>query len=252
MKNINDDYEKIKAWFDLQAKHVQANAKIVDTDLVSQGYMLHIDKVMPEVFIPRMPKTGPDEANETTPRVTVAPNLIGCYIGYGRAETDFSLGSTSEALKEEGYKGGYDICKFEFMHCIQPNNTLICEASRSMEYWLVPYSEETLEYKPVKIGKMFISEISHVAKSKSTPSIQVTMYVESNSEDGFSFCPKTYLEQGFYKIEVCWPDAEMRDCKGYTSLVVEKITKEAYEEVKTLKASLLSYVDTKAPAYAKW
>jgi hypothetical protein len=252
MENINDDYEQMKAYFELQSKHVQTHAKIVDTDLVGQDYMLHIDRARPKMFVPRMPKTGPEEANETTPRVTVCANLLGCYIGYNRGESDFELGSSNEVMKDEGYRGGYEICKIEFKHCLQPNDELICEASRSLEYWLVPYNQDTLEYSSVEVGKMFLTEIKHTAKTGKVPNVWVSFHIEVSDEKGFPFNANVYLNKGYYKIELEWLNMENRDTINLNHLKVESISKEDYEATKTLSAALLHHTQAKKPDYFSW
>ena len=82
------DLEEIEGFLKLQTKEVQEDCRIVDTDALGQDFLLRIDKKPPLKFIPNMPKSAMPSENTSTPRITTAPTLVGCMIGYFRIERD--------------------------------------------------------------------------------------------------------------------------------------------------------------------
>ena len=116
MTSVNPDYEAIAEFMALQSDMVKTHSQIVDVDLVGQPYMLHIDKNTPKVFTPMMPRSADQREDNTTARITVAPTLIGCYIGYNRAHNDFLDGSKADPDSKDNYRGGYEICLLPFSH----------------------------------------------------------------------------------------------------------------------------------------
>ena len=253
---INTDYAAMASWFELQSKKVKANAKIVDAALVGQDFMLHIDRVRPKKFIPMMPRSAGKTEDNTSARVTVSPNLIGCYIGFARGHDDFLSGSPAYINKFNGYKGGYTISALPFKHALQINNKLVYDAERSLEHWLVPYSKETLEYPSFEVGKLFVSEVTQKAISGKAPSMYLTIYIECTKTGGFKFNPVLHLDEGYYKAEVRWEKEQSEhDCTKTEDFKVAAVSKTEYDEVKKLSANMLDYKEPSLltkPIYADW
>lgn len=250
--DTDSDKEDIYDWFSIQSKKVQANSRIVSKEEVGQGYMLHIDKKTPAKFVPMMPRSAATSEDNTSARVTVAPNLIGCFIGYARAEDDFFEGTHKDYIKETGFKGGYEICELKFDYCLRPNRKLVFDSPESMEHWLVSYNKKTLEYIPVKIGKIFVSKISYRAVSGGLPDYVFEIYIEVNKEQGIPFSPKIYLDRGYYRAIVVrnWKE-HAGGAKEEERFTVDSISKEEYMKAKQLSAAMLSHKD-KAPKYLNW
>ncbi len=263
MENINSslgvdmsledkDTQDFLDWFSIQSKQVKYNSKIVSAEELGMGHMLHIDKTTPGKFIPMLPRSaGPSEDN-TTPRITVAPSLIGCMIGYARAETDFIEGTSKTAIERTGFKGGYEICELPFKHCLAPNKELVYDAERSHEHWLVSYNKETLEYIPIKVGKMFISKVSYEAVNDNLPKVVFEIYIEINKEEGIDFSPTLKLSKGYHKACIYF---DRKDNKGSAddenNFTVLQITGADYNNAKQLSAALLSYKEPK-PKFINW
>ena len=248
----DSDKQDIYDWFSIQSKKVQTNARIVSAEELGQDYMLHIDKKTPAKFVPMMPRSAATSEDNTSARVTVAPNLIGCFIGYARAEDDFFEGTYKEFIKETGFKGGYEICELKFDYCIKPNRKLVFDSPESMEHWLVSYNKKTLEYIPVKIGKIFVSRISYRAMWGGVPDYTFELYIEVNREKGIPFSPKIYLDRGYYRADVVrnWKE-HAESAKEEERFTVEPISKEEYNKAKQLSAAMLSHQD-KVPKYLNW
>lgn len=249
---LDADKEDFYRWFSIQSKRVQANSKIVSVDQLGQDYMLHMDKQMPGKFIPMLSRRAGGSEDNTTPRVTVAPNLIGCWIGYASAEDDILKGTDKEDFDYTKFKGGYEICELKFKHCLYPNKKLVYDSERSQEHWLVSYNKETLEYKPKKIGKVFASRVTYNATSGQLPEATFELYIEVQKEGGIKFSPKIHLDKGFHRAFVTFDNKENPgSVKEEDRFKVEAIGIGEYKKHKQLSAALLSHSD-KVPKYLNW
>ena len=250
--DMDTDREDFYQWFSVQSKKVQANSKIVSAQEIKQDYMLHIDKQTPKKFIPMMPRRAGLSEDNTTPRITVAPNLVGCLIGYAVAEDDFIKGSDKEDYEFTKFKGGYEICELKFTHCLYPNSKLVYDSARSQEHWLVSYNKATLEYKPTKIGKIFASKVIYEAVSGGMPMVTFEIYIEIYKEEGIKFSPNIYLDKGFHRATVKFENKEHPgSVREEGSFKVEAISATEYKQHKQLSAAMLSHQD-KVPKYLNW
>lgn len=251
MDNLDEDRKDINDWFLIQSKKVQNQSQIVSCE--GAGAMYHIDKKTPNIFIPAMPRSAAQSENNTTARITVAPNLMGCLIGYARGDTDFTDGTHPKITKTTGFRGGYQICEIPYMHCIQPSTKLVYDSDRSMEHWLVAYNKNTLQTRPIDVGNMFISSVLLSSNSGNEPSSLLTIYIEHNKTAGVKFSPTKLLSPGFYKAEVFFNDtADSRDCNKESDFKVKKCSAGEYNEAKKQAAALLAYNEKPIPGYFKW
>lgn len=256
MESLNPDYEAMKEFMALQSDNVKTHAEIVDTDLVGQEYMLHIDKNTPPVFTPMMPRSADKREDNTTARITVAPTLMGCYIGYNRAHDDFASGSVQKG-ENDPFRGGYEICTLPFQHCLKVDNTLVPDAQQSGEHWLVGYTEQTREYKPEKVGKVFVTRIAQKAVSGEKPTTLITMFIEVTREAGFKFSPHIHLNKGYHRAEVVWENAKLPSVMNEEHFVVRECHAGEYQEAKGLTAAFLARHVAKVPvgripAFSRW
>ena len=255
MQSVNPDYEAMAAFFALQSDLVKTHSQIVDVDLVGQSYMLHIDKNTPAVFTPMMPRSADHREDNTTARITVAPTLIGCFIGYNRAHQDFTEGSGAQD-EGDAYRGGYEICTLDFEHCLKVDNALVPDATASGEHWLVGYTEATRQYQPTPVGKVFVSKIAQKAVSGGRPNSFVTLYIEVKRKQGFKFSQNIHLDEGYWKAEVLWKDSALPQVDAEEDFVVKPISQADYEQAKKFSAALLSHETPKpvgkTPAFFGW
>lgn len=250
--DTDSDKEDFYQWFSIQSKKVQTNARIVSAEEIDQDYMLHIDKKTPTKFVPMMPRSAAKNEDNTAARITVAPNLIGCLIGYARSEDDFLEGTDKLSIKHTEFRGGYDICELNFKHCLYPNEKLVFDSPRSQEHWLVSYNKSTLEYKPTKIGKMFVSKITYESRSGKPPVPTFELFIECHKEDGIKFSPNIHLHKGFYKATVIFDRVvHPGSVDEEDSFKVEAISASEYNKAKQLSAAMLSHQD-KVPKYLNW
>jgi hypothetical protein len=238
-------------WFCTQSKEVQSNSKIVSADELGQDYMLHIDKTTPEFFTPMMPRSASPSENNTTARITVAPSLLGCIIGYARLEADFLEGTDKDTIKRTGFKGGYEICKLEFKHCLSPNKQLVFDAENSQEHWLVSYNKQTVDYYPVNVGKMFASGINYTAVNSQEPKVTVDFYLDIKSTKSIKFNNALHLDPGYYKCSITFDRKDNKGSVNGTPYTVTAISGLDYNKAKQLNAAMLSY-ENPMPKYLNW
>lgn len=249
---MEDDYQDILDWFLIQSKEVQKNSRILSYKDADHPFMLHIDKNTPKVFLPMMPRSAAHTENNTVSRITVAPTIVGCALGYARLESDF-LDGPNQNLKKDHYRGGYEISKLEYTHCIQPNEKLVFDANRSGEHWLVPYNKKTLSYSPLKIGKFFIVEAVFLATKGSDkvqmPAARLKGYLWHEEALGIQFTRGKILEPGYYRIEMFYENPGIHTPEKEENHNAFKVSKSEYDDKKSLHAAMLSH---ESPKWAQW
>lgn len=242
-----DSVDQLEKWLEHAAEKVRRNATIVTPVDLEQDFLLHIStNTTIRRFTPLIGRRQAVSEDRTVPRITVAPTVLGCFIGYAKADTDFQH-SVSDGTKEmEGYKGGWKIYCFPFEAALKPNNKLVYDASASDEMWLTSYSAETAEYVPQTAGKMFFRSMRFVGRSGRRPYTEVEIYLEITREGGLRFSKNLFLDQGYWKIEGPYQQhvASWKDDKEFHS---QSITREEYMSAKMAAADLLSL-----PAHQRW
>ena len=227
-----EDFKKYISLLDPKVK--QHVTEVCSSDFY-QPFMLHIDVKTPEYFLPFLSRRAEEDEDNTVPRVTVSDTLLGCMIGYGQLEDDFYDG-----------EDGIEINKIYFNHCLKPNTNLVGHQERSNEHWLVGYSKDTVRYKPVTIGSMFIDRINH-KRGADEPTAMASIYIQLNDDDhDIQFNSKIKLRRGYYRAIInmsTWNESEIK---------VDEVTKEEYLEKKKLSVGLLSHSSTTVPLYHKW
>lgn len=231
----------------LASDNVKKNVTVVNAGELGQSFMLRIsmDKMPPKGYAPRISQRQAPSEDRTVPRITCAPTLLGCFIGYVTAAQDFI---NYEPGKHRLYKQGYYLYQLDFEEALRPNSKLVYDQKFSDEHWLVPYSEETRYYTGRLIGKLFISEIAYEGLNEAAPKIEATLYLELTKEDGIRFSKNLELKKGYYRIK--GPANYNRQAWDKDSkFKIDEIDKTTFEQEKSVRAGLLSYEE---PSYAKW
>lgn len=246
----NQQYQDVLDWFLIQSKAVQRNSKIVSREDSGYATMLHIDKNMPKLFVPRMPRSAVDSENDTTARITVAPTLLGCFLAYQRGVNDFFTGSRPDKTNDQ-FRGGYDICELDFDFYIEPNEKLVHDAPSTGEKWLVSYDKKTLQYKPSKIGKIFVSQVTAIAQSGRVPKLKMVVYAWHESSRDMLLTENVPLSAGYYRLEFDMSHAYHVDVEQIENLNHVAITQGEWNSVKGYSAALLSIQST-LPKSLSW
>jgi len=249
------DRDDIIAFLDTCSEKVQRNTEIIETghvvaDSSNNGFLLHVSKdTNIKQFIPVIGHRQANQEDRTVPRVTVAPSLLGCLIGYASVHNDF-LSLISDGSKDQmRYKGGWKIYALSFKCALKPNNRLVYDASNSDEHWLVAYNKETASMVPEVAGKAFYRSITYVAVSGKEVAADGSMYVEVMKENGIRFSKNIFLSKGYWVVNGPVFNGSS-SWKNDSDFRVNQISRDEYRAVKNESAALLSH--TESPNYLKW
>lgn len=253
MTSFEEDRQEIVDFLELQPSAVREDCKIISSADINQGFMLRIDKNPPSVFYPNMPKSAMVTENTNTPRITVAPTLVGCMIGYFRIERDVQDGTAMLPGQDRPkFSGGYSISKLEFNHCLKPGNKMVIDSESSDEHWIVPYSEEYVEMEPAIIGQIFVDAVTYIPRSGHHPGVRLEMLLQLDDDSiELPIIPGRSVKKGHYRYSVSWENIRTRTVRDQQCLtVLEEISQEEYLRLKGLRAAMLSY--EQPPAFTKW
>jgi hypothetical protein len=187
-------------------------------------------------FIPNVTRrTGMDE-NRSVPRISTAPTLLGCFVGYCAARSDYMYPDYEGKM----YKGGWYVYGIPFQHAIKPNTKLLYDQKNSGEHWLVTYSPETREYPAEIMAKVFYSDVTAIPRSGKNPTYRCTIMIEVLSTLPLAFSKKHTLTKGCWKITGAEPTGNVESWKDDDDYIVEPVNKGDYTSVKKLAADMLS------------
>lgn len=239
-------------WVEMTPEKISRHCEVITPETIGQQHLLHLSTNNGiKTFIPQIGHRQNDQEDRTIPRVCVAPSILGCLIGYVAAVDDFMNRVRGE--KKEDFKGGMRIYAFAFGHAIRPAPKLVYDAKRSDECWLVTYSPDTTEFKPVHAGDLFYKSITYHSRSDECADIDGTMYLEVKLDDGLLFSKNIHLKKGYWQVE--GPVFRQHNAADMTwvkdqEFKATEITKSEYTSQKIASADLLSFAEM--PAYAQW
>jgi hypothetical protein len=247
MDDTTEDQNKkdFDAFMSMRPDIVRKNVKVVTPETLGSNFLLHIDPIpVPKVFIPRMPSSAAMSENPHVPRITVSDSIIGCMVGYSRIEVDFIY----------NHVNGWVISKFEFDYALEVNPKMVYDADYSNEHWLVTYNKETVKYKPIRIGCMFLRELNFTANDKTEVNDrQLTLYIEIESDDTVKISDDVSISKGTYKLMTNrLKEKAKQRLFTYVSPKVEAISS---SEFNTLKKQSISMLDTSCvniPITRRW
>jgi len=248
--------EQMEKWLELQAERVQRNVEIVTPIELEQDFVLHIStNTAIRKFVPVIGTRQASKEDRTVPRICVCPTLLGCFIGYAKAEDDF-MNRASNNLKEydeskgsSGYKGGWKIYSFPLKVALRPNARMVYDAKASDELWLTLYCPEANEYIPEAAGKIFYKAVKYLSRTGNHPEGEVEFFVEVTKEGGLPFSQHHWLDKGYWRIE--GPiQQHVRTWADDARFKVEAIERTEYLAAKNEYAALLSL--EALPAHQQW
>lgn len=251
---LQEDRQEIEDFLELQPEEVKADCKIVSSQDIGQDFMLRIDKQTPEKFVPNMPKSAMATENTNTPRVTVAPTLVGCMIGYFRIERDVQDGTAVPAGQAKPkFAGGYSISRLKFDHCLKPGAKMVVDSDSSDEHWLVPYKIDAVEYDPDVVGQIFVESVTYLSRSNHWPAVRLNLYLRVDADDiALPVMPGKTVGKGFYRYTVFWPNIRTRTVQDEKCLLsLTPIDEADYLAAKKLNADMLSFKD-RLPGFSAW
>ncbi|MDH2154281.1 hypothetical protein [Stenotrophomonas sp. GD03657] len=236
-----------------QTEEMRLNMTLVTPETLGQSMLLHLsyDNAISS-FQPYVTKRTAEGEDRTVPRISTAPSLLACLMGYQTELNDFHGRPqvTSADGRKVEFAGGWIIYGLPFQYAIRPNNKLVPDASRTDEHWLIAYDKMTTQHTPVRVGKVFYDRVTYKGQDKEYPDIYIEMVIEVHPGMSLNLGMDTNLPAGYWIVET----KNLHDSRSYKSIDVRRvreITKADYEQRKTLTAGLLS-LDQVLPASAFW
>jgi hypothetical protein len=248
-----NDAEQLLEYLDTALpEKVQRSVTVVTAETLGQDYMIHISTdTNIRNFVPLIGRRQGRMEDRTVPRVTVAPTLLGAFIGYAESEMCFMEAcSNSDPHDDSVWKGGWKIYGLPFQACLKPNAKMVNDTRMSDEHWLVRYSQETSVYKPVTLGRCFYRELRLSARTGKNPTYDCSLYIEVVCPEGIRFSKNIFLKQGCHLIEGTAP-SNLYSWASDEALKHREVSAGEYRAQKNACAALLGLSDP-VPSYLSW
>ncbi len=240
---------ELETFLSLSIDKVNKNVEIISKDQLGQDYMLHIspDNMHNKAYVPWIGYRQAKSEDRTIPRITVAPTLLGCYVGYSNLFNNFF---SYYPDNNDSYKQGLYIHEIEFDTALKPNTKLVYDQKRSDEHWLVTYNQDTKKYKGRLIGKLFLQSINATSVGKKPVVCTAIMYVEVRKKEGIRLSKNIFLNQGYWIINGIL-DEDNTSWENDRVLTVSEISQSEFNSVKQQSAAMLS-IECVKPPFAMW
>lgn len=246
--------DELRAYFARLPKDVASELTPVRAAKLPHPYLLHISRDNKiEKFVPSVTKRSLEGEDRTVARISTAPSLAGCIMGYASDIHDFMNRPTTrsgDGSRKVKFAGGWSIYGIPFEYALVPTKKLLPDVRRTEERWLVNYSQRFVEYPAMLLGKFFYESVTHVAGKEGTDTI-LSMVVEVLTDDPVIFDNKHVLTKGFWKLTIAglhasrrWDQIPVVEC--------ERLDQKVYDERKTLIASMLSFEHYAPAAMGAW
>lgn len=234
--------ELLENWLKLQPPGTAKRLSIKTVEEVGPLYHISKDSGIKR-FTPYVTRRTGSSENISIPRISVAPTIVGCFIGYAQGWTDISWPD----LRDKKFKNGWYIYDIPYEFAILPDTKELFDVKDTDEHWLVNYSPSTATYKGDVIGKMFVSELIMVPRTGQFPKQYQRTLIEIEQRE-LKLFPDIVLTPGYW--EVYGPNFEsgatLENSKEY---VVKKLSFGEYAKAKKYSADMLSL--NQPPAF-KW
>lgn len=236
-----NDIEACKSYIDSFKNGVGKNCTVVSPEVLGQEFLYHIS-VNPGIkkFVPTLTHRTAKKEDRSVPRVSTAPTIFGCLIGYQQDRWDWEDGRSNKKWRD-----GWYIYGFRNEVCVKPHEQILYDVNATEERWLVPYGPEKWSYKAELIGKFFYRQVSEV-QLNSGASKHIEAYFEVSDDASVVFSPDVILTPGYWMVHFNrWAGLHDKD----VIITCSKLTKSEWTKVKGLTADLLSHQE---PPSARW
>lgn len=235
------DVEACKAYIESFRNGVGKSCKVVAPEELGQEWLYHIS-MNPGIkkFVPQLTQRTATNEDRSVPRISVAPTIFGCILGYVNDGGDWRWGRS-----EKAWKDGWYIYGFRNQVSVKPAVKVLFDADWTDERWLVPYKPEKWVYVPELIGKYFYRTVSETqANDRINRTIEAYFEVVKGAVVNFS--PEAILTEGHWSLRFersgkTWDKSEVSH--------LTKLTPAEWSKVKGQTADLLSHQE---PPSARW
>lgn len=224
--------EEMQAYLKVLPGNVAKDVEVMDYAVTGQA-LLHLSRD-PKIkrFVPSVTnRTGHGE-NRSVARVSTAPTILGCFVGYCAADSDFNWPETDSGMVQ-----GWTLYSLPYKLALRPNKRALFDQKNSDEHWLVTFSEDTREYIPVKVAKCFYRDMTSVSRPGKRPIRTMTLMVEVFDEP-LVFSKRFTLTKGYWEIKGPEPSEFVESWKDDAQYTVRSISKGDYTGVKNLSVDM--------------
>lgn len=236
-----NDKEQLEQYLSNFNNGVAGNVTVVTAEELGQRWLYHIS-TNPKIkrFIPELSRRTAMKEDRTVPRVSTAPTIIGCLLGY-----QADLGEFLDSNLGDDWNGGWYVYGFDSQTHVIPGKKILIDAQRSDERWLVPYRSDKWQYDAKLIGKFFYRKASVYNEGKYQKwevevAVEVTRGCEVRFFDGLT------LTEGYWSFVF---DRSIFEWKKGVAQHVRQLSPSEWKKLKGLHADLLSYQE---PASSIW
>jgi hypothetical protein len=242
-------HKEMETFLSLQPTAIQLGVQITEAkDL--PGPLLHVS-TNPSIkgFVPSVThRTGKGE-NRSVARVSTAPSLLGCLIGYVQGWDNFYW---PEAKKNGELLQRWVVYRFDTPLSLLPNTKLLFDQKQSDERWLVGYSKDTQSYIPIKTARGFYKDVLLIGRPGKVPFKMMTLLVEV-MEDSLLFSKNIRLTKGFWEIKGPEPTGNVKAWDSDRNFKVRAITRAEFDYVPPNDYTVsVEEMLNKAPVFMKW
>lgn len=232
----------------------RAQMRLATPKTLGTPLLLHIsfDNLL-ERFQPAVTKRTAQSEDRSIPRISTAPTLLACVLGYQSDLSDFHdhpKVRSYDGTREVAFKGGWIVYGFPFDVAIRPLEELLPDVERTDEHWLVTYDRFTTDYRPVRVGKVFYDRVEYVANGTGTPDTLVTMIVEVHPNMAMALGKDHVLQPGYWQVLV----KNLQSAESWDTVEIKRIQQidaPEYNARKGAVAGLLS-LDIPLPPSQTW
>lgn len=235
------ELDQCQSYMDSFKNGVGRNCTVVSPEELGQEFLYHIS-VDPGIkkFVPSLTHRTAKKEDRSVPRVSTAPTIFGCLIGYQQDRWDWEDGRTNKKWRD-----GWYIYGFRNEVCVKPHEKILYDVNATEERWLVPYNSEKWGYKAEIIGKFFYRQVSEVQLNGGATK-HIEAYFEVADDASVIFSPGVVLTPGYWMVHFNrWAQLNDKD----VIITCSKLTSGEWIKVKGLTADLLSHQE---PPSARW
>lgn len=209
--------------------------------------LLHVsDNKSISKFTPSVSKRTMNIEDRTVARVSVSDTLGGCLAGHSSTHV-LSMDGFYSSGKE--FDGLWQVYGFIPEYFVKPKTKLVPDAKQSGEYWLVAYSKDTIDYKPVKVATFFYNSIT---LKRASAYVEVEMYVTVNGNQQLKLDDTHTLTSGKWVVIGYMEMNTTKRWGAYDTLVVKSVAKATKENFDVAKRDSLTLKSDTPSAYTTW
>lgn len=149
-----------------------------------------------KTMIPRIGERQLKDEDRSIPRICGCSDLVGCIYGHSAVYHNVNDGMYSDSVDEAA--PCYQIYRCNIEEFVRPSKKLVPDVTMTKEIWVVPYSPESVNVTPEKVGMLLpYSSIKTITMGRQT----IVNHFILNARVRITFDGKE-IEPGYYKFTI--------------------------------------------------